>query len=189
MADKIRAREIGEAIGVLDRLIDLEPEELEYPLLKAHLHMRNSEPELALREFENLLKKDPFHVEAFRGLLMVTSETNKPTGELLKRIEEAVRVCEERGSVSDARDFKLLVAQIKVIDGDFSDALKVYEEIVEAQPEDFRPYLCRGIVYALLRRKDEADEQFEKYRSLVPEDHPYKQYFEDHAKIFERVGE
>ncbi|KAL2323332.1 hypothetical protein Fmac_027711 [Flemingia macrophylla] len=189
MADKIRARRIGDAIRVLDRLIEGEPEEAEYALLKAHLHMRNGEPEAASLEFDRLVKKDPFHVEAYRGLLVVTSETNRPTAELLRRIEEAVRVCEERGRVSDARDFKLLVAQIKVIDGDFSHALKVYEEIVEAQPGDFRPYLCRGIVYALLRRKDEAEKQFQKYRSLVPDDHPYKQYFEDHAKIFESVGE
>ncbi|KAG4959443.1 protein SLOW GREEN 1, chloroplastic [Glycine soja] len=186
---KIRALEINEAIRVLDRLSELEPEESEYPLLKAHLHMRYGEHELAANVFEELLHRDPFHVEAYRGLLMLTSETNKPTEELLKRIEEAAaKVCEEQERDSDVRDLKLLIAQIKVINGDLSEALKVYEELVKEEPKDFRPYLCQGIVYSMLRKKDEAEKQFEKYRALVPEDHPYKHHFEENTQFLERRG-
>ena len=36
-----------------------------------------------------------------------------------------------------------------------------------------------SIIYTLLRKKDEADKQFNKFRRLVPKDHPYKDYFED----------
>ncbi|KAK7393631.1 hypothetical protein VNO78_22189 [Psophocarpus tetragonolobus] len=179
---KIRAGEIGEAIGVLERLIELEPEELEYELLKAHLHMRDGEPELAENGFENLLNKDPLDVEAYRGLLMLISETNKPTQELLKRLEEVVKACERD---SDVRDFKFLIAQVKVLDGHLSDALKVYEELVKDEPNDFRPYLCQGIVYTMLKMNDEAEKQFHKYRSLVPEDHPCNNFFQGNTKIFD----
>ncbi|CAJ1968376.1 unnamed protein product [Sphenostylis stenocarpa] len=188
---KMRAREIDEAILVLNRLIELEPGELEYPFLKANLHMRLGEHELAAKGFEDLLERDPFHVETHRCLLMVISETKASTRELLKKIEETVKVCEEEERDSDVRDFKLLIAQIKVIDGDLSDALKVYEELVKEEPKDFRPYLCQGIVYTMLKKSDEAEKQFQKYRTLVPENHPYKQYFEDNSKILEtgRLGE
>ncbi|XP_027363003.1 protein SLOW GREEN 1, chloroplastic-like [Abrus precatorius] len=182
--EKIRAGEIDEAIRVLERLISLEPEELEWLLLKAHLYIHNGEHKLALNVFESVLKKEPFNVEAYRGFLMANSELNEPSEELLKRIEEAVRVCEEEEMDSEVRDFKLLIAQIKVIDGELSDALKVYEELVKEEPKDFRPYLCQGIVYTMLRKQDEAEKQFEKYRTLVPQDHPYKEYFEDNTKIF-----
>ncbi|ESW16471.1 hypothetical protein PHAVU_007G159400 [Phaseolus vulgaris] len=182
---KIKASEINEALLVLDRLIELEPEELEYPFVKAHLRLLNGENELAAKEFEDLLQRDPFHVETYRCLLMLISETKAPTMELLKKIEEAVKVCAEQGKDSEVRDFKLLIAQIKVINGDLSDAMKVYEELEKEEPQDFRPYLGQGIVYTMLKKNDEAEKQFEKFRTLAPDNHPYKQYFEDNSSILE----
>lgn len=180
----VRDRKIGEAIRVVDQLIELEPEELEWPLLKAHLYSYNGEHELAKNGFEDVLKKDPFRTEAYRGLLMATSELNEPTEGLLKRIEGAVNFCKEQKRDSEAREFKLLIAQVKVMEEDYSGALRVYQELVKEEPRDFRPYLCQGVVYTLLRKKDEAEKQFEKYRRLVPENHPYREYFDDNTKIF-----
>ncbi|KAJ1375535.1 Tetratricopeptide-like helical domain superfamily [Sesbania bispinosa] len=176
---KIKARKIDEAIGVIDRLIELEPEEHEWPLLKANMFIYNDDHESARNLFEEILKKDPLRVEAFHGLVMATSELNKPIKGLLKRVEEAMEVCKKEKRISEVRDFRLLIAQIKVMEGDFSAALKAYQELVKEEPRDFRPYLCQGIIYTLLRKKDEAEKQFDKFRRLVPKNHPYKEYFED----------
>ncbi|XP_020211070.1 uncharacterized protein LOC109795914 [Cajanus cajan] len=43
MECKIRARKIEEAMAVLDRLIEVELEEYEWPLLKANMHIYNDE--------------------------------------------------------------------------------------------------------------------------------------------------
>lgn len=193
---KIRARKIDETIGVIDRLIEIEPEEMEWPLLKANMHMYNDDHESAKKLFEEILKKDPLRVEAFHGLVMATSESNEPLKGLLKRVEEAMESCRKQKRVSDVRDFRLLVAQIKVMEGDFSEALKSYQELVKEEPRDFRPYLCQGIIYTLLRKKDEAEKQFDKFRRLVPKNHPYKEYFDDNmygtkffSQKFQREGE
>lgn len=37
----------------------------------------------------------------------------------------------------------------------------------------------QGIVYALLDRKEEADEEFDTYRSLVPDEFPDKSFIND----------
>ncbi|XP_057438413.1 protein SLOW GREEN 1, chloroplastic-like [Lotus japonicus] len=176
---KIRARKIDEAISVIDRLIELEPEEHEWPLLKANMHIYNDDHDSATRIFEDILKKDPYRVEAFHGLVMATSESNEQLKGLLKRVEEATESCRKQKRDNDVRDFRLLSAQIKVMEGDFSAALKAYQELVKEEPRDFRPYLCQGIIYTLLRKKDEAEKQFDKFRRLVPKNHPYKEYFED----------
>ncbi|EXB83236.1 hypothetical protein L484_011530 [Morus notabilis] len=47
------------------------------------------------------------------------------------------------------------------------------------EPRDFRPYLCQGIIYTLLRKKNEAEKQFDKFRRLIPKNHPYREYFDD----------
>jgi Flp pilus assembly protein TadD len=101
----------------------------------------------------------------------------------LNKVDEIVKFLEEKKMESEAREFKLLIAQAKVMEEDFSGALKVYEEIAKEEPSDFRPYLCQGVVYTMLRKNDEAEKQFEEYRKLVPENHPYKKYFEDNTKI------
>ncbi|KAJ7977069.1 Protein SLOW GREEN 1 chloroplastic-like [Quillaja saponaria] len=179
MEVRIRAQKLGEAIQVIERLIELEPDEFEWPLLKAHMHIYNGDLELAKNGFEEILTKDPYRVEAYHGLVMATSETNGSIKGLVKRVEEATELCKKHKNKSDVRDFKLLLAQIKVMEGDYFDALKVYQELVKEEPRDFRPYLCQGIIYTLLRKKDEAEKQFQKFRRLVPKNHPYKEYFED----------
>ncbi|QCD97852.1 protein SLOW GREEN 1, chloroplastic-like [Vigna unguiculata] len=179
MECKIKARKIDEAFGVLDRLIELQPEEYEWPLLKANMHIYNDNHAAARELFEEMLKKDPLRVEAFHGLVMATSQLNEPLKALLKRVEQATEACKKQNRDSDVRDFRLLIAQIKVMEGDFPEALKAYQELVKEEPRDFRPYLCQGIIYTLLRKKDEADKQFDKFRRLVPKDHPYMEYFED----------
>lgn len=189
MEVRIKAYKFKEAIEVVDRLIELQPEELEWPLLKANIHGYIGEQELARNGFEEILQKDPFRVEAYHGLVMVSSEKFEENflEDVTKRVEEAMEKCNNLGRKSEVRDFKLLIAQIRVVEGDYLEALKLYQQLVKEEPRDFRPYLCQGILYTLLGKKDEADKQFDKFRRLVPKDHPYKEYFDDNmfaTKIF-----
>ncbi|CAI8602718.1 unnamed protein product [Vicia faba] len=184
--EKVKAKRLGEAIRVVDRLIQLQPEEFGLQLLKAHLHSYNGEHELAKSGFELTLDRDPLNSEAYRGLLMASLELKEPLEGFLNRVDEVVSFFQEEKMESEAREFKLLIAQVKVMQEDYSAALKVYEEIVKEEPSDFRPYLCRGVVYTLLRKNDEAEKQFEEYRKLVPENHPYKEIFEDNTQILSK---
>ncbi|RRT79349.1 hypothetical protein B296_00010938 [Ensete ventricosum] len=191
---KVKAGRLVDAIGIVDRLIALEPAEKDLPLLKSHLQSYDGDTETAKRGFEELLEKDPFLVEAYHGLVMATSQS-EDDGDLdaiLKRVEDAMELCKKARRKEDLRDFKLLMAQIKVIEGKYEDSLKIYQELVKEEPRDFRPYLCQGIIYTLLRKKDEAEKQFQKYRRLVPKGHPYAQYFDDNMiamKVFGQMDE
>lgn len=187
MEVRIRAHKLSEAVEVLDRLIELEPSDFEWPLLKANIHSYMGELELARIEFEEILSKDPFRVEAYHGLVMAVSQSSGKLKDVLKRVENAMERCEKEKKNTDLRDFKLLVAQIRVMESNYMDALKLYEELVKEEPRDFRPYLCQGIIYTLLRKKNEAEKQFEKFRRLVPKNHPFKEYFDDNmfaTKLF-----
>lgn len=192
MEVRIKAHKLSEAVEVLDRLIELEPSDYEWPLLKANIHCYMGELELAGKEFEEILAKDPFRVEAYHGLVMAVSQSSGKLKDVLKRVEEAMKRCEKEKKISDVRDFKLLIAQIRVMESDYMDALKLYQELVKEEPRDFRPYLCQGIIYTLLRKKNEAEKQFEKFRRLVPKNHPYKEYFDENmfaTKIFSQKAE
>ncbi|KAI3447655.1 hypothetical protein Pfo_004320 [Paulownia fortunei] len=168
--------------------MELESEEIEWPMLRAHLSY-SGEFELARKGFNELLKKDPFLVEAYHGLVTVASqeESSEELRNIERRVEEAMKLCKKETTKTDLRDFKLLLAQIRVLEGRYDDALKVYQELEKEEPRDFRPYLCQGIIYTLLRRNSEAEKNFVKYRRLVPKGPPYASYFDDNmtaTKIF-----
>ncbi|XP_008788995.2 protein SLOW GREEN 1, chloroplastic-like [Phoenix dactylifera] len=192
---KVKSQKLPEAIDIVDRLVALEPGEKDLPLLKAHLQSYSGDAETAKQGFEEILQQDPFCVEAYHGLVMVASQSEESDEELdgiLKRVEEAMEMCKKEKKKEELRDFELLVAQIRVTKGKYEEALKLYEELVKEEPGDFRPYLCQGIIYTLLRKKDAAEKQFQKYQRLVPKGHPYARYFEENMmamKIFGQMEE
>ncbi|KAE8692464.1 zinc finger family protein [Hibiscus syriacus] len=179
MEVRIRLKKLQQSIEVINRLIQLEPQDPEWPMLKSQIHSYAGDFELAKKGFEEILAKDPDRVEAFHGLVMAYSDSGQKLKELEKRIEGAMDKCKKEKRNKDFRDFKLLIAQIRVIEGRHSEALKVYEALVKEEPKDFRPYLCMGIIYTLLKNKNEAEKQFEKFRKLVPKNHPYRECFVD----------
>uniref|UniRef100_M1ARL0 Chloroplast lumen common family protein n=1 Tax=Solanum tuberosum TaxID=4113 RepID=M1ARL0_SOLTU len=194
MEIQIKNRKLVDAISTIDKLIELEPNETEWPLLKSHLYVYNGELELAKIGFSEILKKDPFRVEAYHGLVMVASQEDsvEELKEIKKKVEEGIKMCDKESKKGEMRDFMLLLAQIWVIESKYEDALKVYQELVKEEPKDFRPYLCQGIIHTLLRKKDEAEKSFEEYRRLVPQGHPYARYFDDNliaTKLFSQKVE
>ncbi|XP_020252604.1 protein SLOW GREEN 1, chloroplastic-like, partial [Asparagus officinalis] len=182
---KVKSRKLPEAISIADQLIALEPEENDLPLLKAHLQSYSGELEAAKLGFEEILSKNPYLVEAYHGLIMMASQSgaNGELNEILKRVETAMVACKKEKRKEELKDFKLLFAQVRVIEGKYAEALEIYEELVKEEPRDFRPYLCQGIIYTLLRKKDEAEKQFAKYRKLVPKGHPYAEFFDHNMNM------
>lgn len=195
MEAKIKNKKLPEAVEVINRLIELEPEDVEWALLRCHMYSYMGESEMAKSGFEEIIAKEPLRVEAFHGLVMAVSQgesDGKEMEEVTRRIQEAIERCRKEKKNEEMRDFKLLMAQIRVIEGNYMEALKVYQELVKEEPRDFRPYLCQGIIYTLLRKKDEAEKQFEKYKRLVPKGHPYARFFDDNmlaTKVFSQMGE
>ncbi|CAN6442488.1 unnamed protein product [Victoria cruziana] len=194
MEVKIKMGKTPEAISAIERLIVLEPDEKEWPLMRGHVRSYEGDDEGAKQAFEEILAQDPLSVEAYHGLVIAASQSQS-TQELdgiAKRVESAMVQCQKEQRREDARDFKLLVAQIRVVEGRFEEALKIYRELVKEDQKDFRPYLCQGIIYTLLRKKDDAEKQFEKYRTLVPRAHPYARFFDDNVlatKVFSQMVE
>lgn len=189
MEIRIKKNKIDEAMSVVDRLIELEPDEVEWPLLKSHLYVYNGDLESARIRFNEIINKDPLRVEAYHGLVMAASQddSSPELKEIEERIEEGMELAKKQNKMSDLRDFQLLIAQVWVIEGKYDEALKVYQELVKEEPRDFRPYLCQGIIYTLLRKSSEAEKSFEKYKRLVPKGHPYASYFDDNmiaTKLF-----
>lgn len=187
---KVKSKQLPEAIRIVDKLIELEPGEHDLLLLKSHLLSYSGDLEAAKSGFEEILKKNPYIVEAYHGLVQLASQCGDDSelSGIIKRVESTMVVCEKENKKEELKDFKLLVAQIKVIDGEYVEALEIYKELVKEEPRDFRPYLCQGIIYTLMKKKDEAEKHFEKYRKLVPKGHPYAEFFDHNMNAMKRFS-
>ncbi|EPS66599.1 hypothetical protein M569_08177 [Genlisea aurea] len=173
-------RKLPEAIGVLNKLILLQPEEPSWRILKAQFHDYNGEADAARYLFDEMLRENPTRIEPYHGLIS-TIFYNKSIGDLKyveRRAEEAIELCRERNSEKGVVDFKLLIADIRTLEKEFDSALRIYEELEALNGSDFRVYLGKGIVYSLMKRVNEAEQNFEKYWDLVPGDYPHAKYFE-----------
>lgn len=167
LQEKLESGEDGEALTILKRLVEAQPAENEWKFLMARLLAETGEIRSARQVFEEILAANPLSFEAlFENALLM--DRNGEREAVIGRLEEALRIAEEENKASEARDVKLIMAQIQFLQKNVDEALNLYQELTKEDPSDFRPYFCRGMIYSLLDRNAEAREQFVKYRELSP---------------------
>ncbi|XP_059431707.1 uncharacterized protein LOC132165240 isoform X3 [Corylus avellana] len=147
--------------------------------------------------YEELLEKDPRNVEALKVVLYGKMRRGK-TKEAVKYVERLIdqepdevewrllmALCyETMGQLSKAkRLFEEILEKrpllLRALHGELDEALKKFQDLVNENPRDFRPYLCQGIIYSLLDKQKEAAEQFETYRAVVPKEFPQRGFLDD----------
>jgi len=117
--------------------------------------------------YEEILKSNPLSFEALYENAVLMDRCGEGEA-VIERLEDALRVAVEDNKEKEARDVKLIMAQIQFLRKNVDEALGLYEVLIKEDPNDFRPYFCRGMIYALLHKNDEAKEQFAKYKELSP---------------------
>ncbi|MED6110876.1 protein SLOW GREEN 1, chloroplastic [Stylosanthes scabra] len=167
LQQKLEVGEDEEALSILKRLCAAQPEVTDWKFLTARLMSETGEIENARKVYEEILASNPLSFEALfeNALLMDRSGEGEA---VMKRLEEALAVAKEKNKAKEARDVRLIMAQIQFLQKNVDEALGIYQELTKEDPCDFRPYFCRGMIYSLLDRNDEAKEQFAKYRELSP---------------------
>ncbi|KAK4755980.1 hypothetical protein SAY87_009737 [Trapa incisa] len=164
---KLESQEHQEALTILNRLVSAQPDEIEWKFLLARLLSEMGDTQGARQVFEEILKMNPLSFEAlFENALLM--DRCGEGGAVLSRLEEALKVAEDENKAKEARDVRLIMAQVKFLQKDVEGALGSYQDLARDDPNDFRPYFCQGMIYSLLNRNEEAREQFAKYRELSP---------------------
>ncbi|KAL6608322.1 hypothetical protein ACP70R_041385 [Stipagrostis hirtigluma subsp. patula] len=175
---KMRRAEWGGALRYARRLRGAEPGEVEWRLMEALLHELRGDLAEAERAFRDVLAEQPLLVRALHGLaLCMHKRLEGPT--VFDMLENALQLAISEKRVPEERNIKLLIAQMHVVKGQLDVASEKLRSLINEDHRDFRPHLCQGIVYALLDKKEEADEEFDIYRSLVPDEFPDKSFIND----------
>uniref|UniRef100_A0A5B7BTP7 Uncharacterized protein n=1 Tax=Davidia involucrata TaxID=16924 RepID=A0A5B7BTP7_DAVIN len=175
---KMRRGKTKEAVEYVERLIDVEPNEVEWRLLQALCYEMMGQLSKAKRLFKEILEKRPLLLRALHGLAMVMHKNHEGPA-VFEMLNKALEVARHEKRVTEERSIRILIAQMHVVKGELEEGLNKFQGLVDENPRDFRPYLCQGIIYSLLDKKKEAEEQFEIYRSLVPKEFPQRGFLDD----------
>lgn len=165
------------AIKIVDRLMFLEPYQLEWRLVKAQLQDFAGQLEEAKRGFRELLEIQPFSIRALQGLAMVMHKCGEDEA-MMEMLEETLERALQANRETEAYNLKLLLGHMYIVQENLEKALEHYQRLVDENPNDFRPYLCQGIVYSVLDKKDEAEKRFEIYHKLVPENFEFRGFLD-----------
>ncbi|KAK9052747.1 hypothetical protein SSX86_029377 [Deinandra increscens subsp. villosa] len=167
---KLEAGEDEESLKILKKLVSAQPENLDWKFLMARLLNEMGEIEPARVALEEILTRNPLSFEAlFENALIMDSIGE---GELvIKRLEKALAIAEEEKKEKEARDVRFIIAQFQFLQKNIDEALRSYDELLSEDPSDFRPYFCKGMIYSLIDKDDEAKVEFAKYRELSPKKH------------------
>jgi len=167
LQQKLEIGEDEEALKILGRLVSAQPSVTEWKFLMARLLNELGNAENARKVFEEILALNPLSFEALFENALVMDRCGEGEA-VITRLEEALKIAEEENKAKEARDVRLIMAQIQFLQKNVEGALRSYQELSKEDPNDFRPYFCQGMIYSLLDRNAEAREQFAKYRELSP---------------------
>ncbi|XP_042494345.1 protein SLOW GREEN 1, chloroplastic-like [Macadamia integrifolia] len=175
---KMRKGKTNEAVEYVEKLIEVEPNEIEWRLLQALTHEMMGNLNRAKKMFKQILKERPLLLRALHGLAMVMHKNHEGPA-VFEMLDKALKLAQQEKRVTEERNIRILIAQMHVVKGNLEEGMKRFQDLVNENARDFRPYLCQGIIYSLQGKKEEAQEQFETYRSLVPEEFPQRGFLDD----------
>ncbi|KAK7316993.1 hypothetical protein RJT34_00861 [Clitoria ternatea] len=185
---KIRRGKSKEAVKFVEDLIAKEPNEVEWRLLLALCYERMGHFTTAKRLYREILQQMPLLVRALHGLAMVMRKNHEGRA-VFDMLNKARELASREYKVNEERNIRILIAQMHVLQGNFEEALKRFQDLIDENPRDFRPYLCQGIIYSLLDKDEEASQRFETYQALVPEEFPQRAFLDDVALEAKRTSQ
>lgn len=158
----------GDLPGVvtpLEGLARLNPELSEYGILLAQTKQQLGDNEGAKQAYQTILEGDPGDIKALQGLINLLI----PQGESETAIDLIQKTLSENQLTGDNLiGVQLLLAQAYALSDRSFEAIAVYDQMITANPEDFRPLVAKAIVLRDQGDSDTANSLFTQAISLAP---------------------
>ncbi|TKY73890.1 SLOW GREEN 1 protein [Spatholobus suberectus] len=139
---KIRRGKSKEAVKFVENLIAVEPSEVEWRLLLALCYETMGRLSTAKRLFREILQERPLLVRALHGLAMAMHKNHEGPA-VFEMLNNAQELASRENRVTEERNIRILIAQMHVVQGNLEEGLKRFQELIDQNPRDFRPYICQ----------------------------------------------
>jgi tetratricopeptide (TPR) repeat protein len=168
---RIQQGKVKEIIEPLEKLAKLNPDQPDYTVLLAQAKQRTGDREGAAEAYRSILSTRPGDLNALQGLVGLLMQQQRPEAAIgllqdtLKTADEANRT--KPGSV-DTASVQLMLGEVYARQGRYEESLSIYDQLIQADRQNFRPVLAKALVLQAQGKNDEAKPLFVSAASLAP---------------------
>jgi tetratricopeptide (TPR) repeat protein len=163
--------DVKEVIEPLEKLAKLNPDQTNYQVLLAQAKQQVGDREGAAQTYRTILATQPGNSDALRGLVTVLVQQQKPEAaiELLQdTLQKAPQANQAQPGSIDVPAVQLLLAEVYAIQKRYDDAIALYNQLSQANKNDFRPVVGKALVLKQQGKPEAAKPLFESAISLAP---------------------
>ena len=162
---KLQRGELQDAIAPLERLAQLNPEMIDYQILVAQTKQQLKNYQGARETYGQILTSHPNNIKTLQGMVNLLLE-QKLSEEAISLVQNTLKGAE--ANESDILSLQLLLAQTYALSERNPEAVAIYDQIIDAHPEDFRPLLSKAILLKQEGQIEQAKPLFDSAFEMAP---------------------
>lgn len=168
---QIQLGDIEGAIAPMEKLAELNPDQVEYTVLLAQAKQRIGDREGAAQAYRNILESQPGNLYALQGLVDLMVQQDRPEA-AIGLLQDTLRTADQANQVQansvDETSVKLLLGGVYADQERYDEAIALYDDAIESSPEDFRPVLGKALLLQNQGQNEEAQNLFASAAALAP---------------------
>lgn len=168
---KLKQGDFQGATVPLEKMAQRHPEQTNYAVLLAQVKRQLRDFEGAVEAYRQALTFQPADIEALREMTDLFLQQNRAEDAiafLQDTLKKASQTESEQFDAENTVSVQLLLGLVYEIKERYSSAIALYDQILESQPEDFRPLLAKGLVLRKQGKDEQAQPLIEQAVSLAP---------------------
>jgi tetratricopeptide (TPR) repeat protein len=168
---RIEQGKLDALITPLQKLAELNPDQPNYQVLLAQTKQELGDREAAAELYRTILAKFPGNINALKGLSDLLMVQERPEA-AIALLQDTIKTADEANKVQpgtvDVASVQLLLGEVYARQQRFDEALALYDQVSQINPEDFRPILGKAILLRTQGQTDEAQKLFASAEALAP---------------------
>lgn len=161
---RLQLGDIKGSLLPLEKIAALNPQNSDYTVLLAQTKQYLGDREGAANSYRLVLSAQPQNINALQGLVSLLLDAKRPEA-AMGAVKTALK---KATSDAEATPIKLLLAQIYITQQRNTEALAIYDALIGASKEDFRPFLAKALVLKQMGNLTEARTLLTTATNLAP---------------------
>lgn len=170
---RLQQNDLTRAIKPLERLAEINPEQVDYGILLAQAKQQIADYEGAAASYRRILAQQPANVKALQGMVNLLLAQKRPE-QAIALLQDTIKTLSNNKPDDttqlgiDLASIELMLGQVYVTQERYAEAIAVYDQAFTNHPQDFRPQLAKAMVLQQQGKDADAQPLFANAISLAP---------------------